>query len=84
LILFVTDSTPSAAWITPAHVSRSQVRRLQGTWTGQRRRQDSDAPSGIVLDKYEQSLYIADTSNAVVRRLDLATLMVFTVIGAFF
>jgi DNA-binding beta-propeller fold protein YncE len=40
-----------------------------------------DAPSGIVLDKYEQSLYIADTSNAVVRRLDLATLMVFTVIG---
>jgi hypothetical protein len=42
-----------------------------------------DAPSGIVLDKYEQSLYIADTSNAVVRRLDLATLMVYTVVGTF-
>jgi hypothetical protein len=41
------------------------------------------APFGIVLDKYEQSLYIADTSNVVVRRLDLATLMVFTVIGIF-
>jgi hypothetical protein len=39
------------------------------------------APSGVVLDKFEQSLYIADLFNNVVRRLDLATMMVYTVIG---
>jgi hypothetical protein len=38
-------------------------------------------PSGIVLDKYERLLYIADLSNSVVRRLDLTTMMVHTVIG---
>jgi hypothetical protein len=39
------------------------------------------SPQGIVLDKYEQLLYIADLSNSVVRRLDLTTMMVYTVIG---
>jgi hypothetical protein len=38
-------------------------------------------PLGIVLDKFEQSLYIADLLNRVVRRLDLTTMMVYTVIG---
>jgi hypothetical protein len=39
------------------------------------------APYGVVLDKFEQSLYIAAVFNTVVRRLDLTTMMVYTVIG---
>jgi hypothetical protein len=81
LIVFVTDS--------------SAIRRISSTGTcltiagstsagyedGPAGTAAFNVPSGVVLDKFEQSLYIADLFNNVVRRLDLTTMMVYTVIG---
>jgi hypothetical protein len=81
LILFVTDSNAIRRVDNTGTCLTIAGFQIFGYVDGPAATAEFSGPSGIVLDKYEQSLYIADSGNSVVRRLDLATLMVFTVVG---
>jgi DNA-binding beta-propeller fold protein YncE len=81
LILFVTDSNAIRRVSSTGTCLTIAGSTSAGYEDGPAATAAFSAPSGVVLDKFEQSLYIADLFNNVVRRLDLTTMMVYTVIG---
>jgi hypothetical protein len=83
LILFVTDSNAIRRVSSTGTCLTIAGSTSAGYEDGPAATAAFSAPSGVVLDKLiDQSLYIADLFNNVVRRLDLTTTMVYTVIGS--
>jgi hypothetical protein len=81
LILFVTDSHAIRRVSSTGTCLTIAGSTSQGYEDGPAATAEFRNPAGVDLDKFEQSLYIADRDNHVVRRLDLTTMMVYTVIG---
>jgi hypothetical protein len=81
LVLFVTDSSSIRRVSSNGTCLTIAGSTTPGYNDGPAATAAFNNPLGIVLDKFEQSLYIADWLNDVVRRLDLTTMMVYTVIG---